>query len=134
MWLWNVPILPKCIYYVQFLVFNSSVPYQAVIGPRTIFAYGGIGVVLHARAKVGADCIIGQGVTIGGRSRAFEVPEIGDRVYLGAGSRILGAIRIGNDVVVGANAVVISDIPDGCVAAGVPARVIKRGISMRDFV
>lgn len=38
---------------------------------------------------------------------------------------ILGHVHIGNNVVIGANAVVITDLPDNCVAVGVPARVIK---------
>jgi serine O-acetyltransferase len=45
-------------------------------------------------------------------------------VDIGAGAKILGPIKIGNNVVIGANAVVITDVPDDCIAVGVPA-VIK---------
>jgi acetyltransferase-like isoleucine patch superfamily enzyme len=38
---------------------------------------------------------------------------------------VLDGVRIGSDVVVGANAVVNTDLPDGAVAAGVPARVLR---------
>jgi serine O-acetyltransferase len=48
-------------------------------------------------------------------------PAIGDNVDIGAGAKVLGAIKVGNNVVIGANAVVIRDVPDNCVAAGVPA-------------
>ena len=41
---------------------------------------------------------------------------------IGAGAVILGNVQIGNNVLVGANAVVTHDIPDNCVAKGVPAR------------
>jgi acetyltransferase-like isoleucine patch superfamily enzyme len=50
---------------------------------------------------------------------------LGDNVWLGTGARVLDGVRIGSDVVVGANAVVNADLPDGAVAAGVPARVLR---------
>lgn len=124
----NIPILPKIIYYIQFLIFNSSVPYQCKIGKNVKFAYGGIGVVVHDKAIIGNHCIIGQGVTIGGKSKQYKRPVIGDYVYIGAGARILGGVNIGNNVIIGANAVVVKDIPDGCMVAGVPAKIIRTGI------
>lgn len=45
---------------------------------------------------------------------------------IGAGAVILGHITIGNDVSIGANAVVNRDIPDHCMAVGVPARIIRK--------
>jgi serine O-acetyltransferase len=130
-WLYNhkIPILPKLIYFIQFLLFNSSVPAQTKIGKGTVFGYGGIGVVIHARTVIGNNCILGQGITIGGRSKLYEVPVIGDNVYIGAGARVLG-----NNVVIGANAVVIKDIPSNCSVAGMPAKIIKTGIKMEDYV
>ena len=50
---------------------------------------------------------------------------LGDNVWLGTGAKVLDGVRIGHDVVVGANAVVTSDLPDGAIAAGVPARVLR---------
>ena len=104
---------------------NSYIPYTAEIGDETVFAYGGIGVVLHSKAVIGKNCMIGQNITIGGRTGHGSAPVIGDNVYIAAGSRVLGGIKIGNDVIIGANAVVIKDVADGCVVAGVPAKVIK---------
>lgn len=130
----RIPVIPSLITGVVFLLYNSYIPASADIGPGTKLGYGGMGVVIHSRAKIGSNCIIGQQVTIGGRSRHLGVPVIGDNVYLGAGSKVLGPVTLGSDVVVGANAVVIHDIPDGCVVAGVPARIIKRGVKMRDYV
>ncbi len=57
--------------------------------------------------------------------RGGGFPILGDRVYLGAGAKILGPVRIGSDVVIGANAVVIRDVPDKAVVAGVPAKVLN---------
>lgn len=49
---------------------------------------------------------------------------IGNRVFIGANSTILMNVKVGNDVIIGAGSLVNKDIPDGCVVAGVPAKVI----------
>jgi acetyltransferase-like isoleucine patch superfamily enzyme len=54
---------------------------------------------------------------------------LGENVWLGTGAKVLDGVTIGRDVVVGANAVVTSDLPDGAVAAGVPARVIRSRVA-----
>lgn len=62
-----------------------------------------------------------------------ELPEadivrpirVGNNVFIGYGATILPGVTIGDHVVVAAGAVVTRDIPDGCVVAGVPARIIK---------
>jgi len=130
----KVPLLPKIIYYLQYLLFNSSLPYTVQIGKRTKFAYGGIGIVIHGRSIIGDDCIIGQGITIGGKSKIYDVPKIGNKVYISSGSRVLGNIVIGNNVVIGANSVVVKDVADNCIVAGVPAKVIKKDILFDDYI
>ncbi len=121
----HIPFIPKLIYYFQYILFNSSVPSSCKIGKGTKFGYGGIGVVIHARAEIGKNCLIGQNTTIGGRSGLYEVPKIGNNVEICAGSRVLGPITIGNNAIIGANAVVIKDVPENAVVAGVPAKIIK---------
>jgi len=135
-WLYlkKMVFLARIIERLIFVMFNSVVPYSCEIGEGTTFGYGGIALVIHSRAKVGKNCVIGQGVTIGGRSKIYEVPVIGDNVYIGAGAKVLGDVVIGNDVVIGANAVVIRSIVSNTAVAGVPAKVIKSGIRMSDFV
>lgn len=51
--------------------------------------------------------------------------NVGNNVFIGYGSIILPGVTIGDNVVIGAGSVVSRDIPSNCVAAGVPARVIK---------
>ena len=116
------------------MLYNSYIPYTCEIGKGSKFAYKGMGVVIHARAKIGENCIIAQQVTVGGRSKIYDVPVIGNNVYLGAGAKILGDVVIGDDVVVGANAVVIHSVDSGCAVAGVPAKTIKTNIKMSDLV
>lgn len=52
-------------------------------------------------------------------------PTLGDNVCLGANVTIIGPVHIGNNVVVGAGSVVVKDIPDNCVVAGNPAKIIR---------
>ena len=51
---------------------------------------------------------------------------IEDEVWIGEGAKILKGVKIGRRSVIGANAVVTNDVPANSVAAGVPARVIKK--------
>ena len=53
---------------------------------------------------------------------------IEDNVWIGAGVRILGGVKIGNGSVIGANSVVTKNIPENCVAAGIPAKKIGNRI------
>jgi serine O-acetyltransferase len=103
----------------------------ASIGPGLVVAHG-YGAILTAE-RIGANCTLHQQVTVGWRSlrqreRVFteplRPPILGDNVFLGTGAKVLGGISIGNNVLVGANAVVISDVPDGFTAVGVPARLL----------
>lgn len=73
---------------------------------------------------IGKNCWINQQVTIG-HSDAAHCPYIGDNVSIKAGAKIIGGVTIGNDVIIGANAVVVKDVPDHSIVAGVPAKVIK---------
>ncbi len=82
-----------------------------------------IGTVV-APKRLGRNCSIIAAVTIGMRNE-WEFPVIGDEVFIGAGARILGRLTIGDGAQIGANAVVISDIPAGATAVGIPARVIR---------
>lgn len=101
-----------------------SLPKTAVIGPGLrIWHFGNI--FIHPDARIGANCTLRQGVTIGNRFEGGGVPVIGDNVELGAYAQVLGNVRIGNDCRIGAMSLVLCDVPDGCTAVGVPARVIR---------
>lgn len=54
---------------------------------------------------------------------------IGSFCFIGARSIILPGVRIGNEVVIGSGSVVTKDIPDNCIAAGNPARIIRKNIT-----
>jgi serine O-acetyltransferase len=101
-----------------------EIPCEVTIGKGFVIEHSGA-IVISGDAIFGDHCVIRQGVTVGLRHRGQRgSPIIGDRVDIGAGAKLLGKIRIGNDVSIGANAVVLCDVPDGCTAVGVPARVL----------
>ncbi len=61
-------------------------------------------------------------------NRSSTIPKpivVGDRVWIGANATILPGVTIGENSIIAAGAVVAKDVPADCVAAGVPARVIK---------
>ncbi|MCA9616126.1 MAG: serine acetyltransferase [Sandaracinus sp.] len=83
------------------------------------------GIVIHPDARIGANVCLMQQVTLGVGSKP-GLPILEEWVDVGAGARLLGGIRIGAYARIGAGAVVLSDIPPGATAVGVPARVLPR--------
>lgn len=116
------------IYFVAYsiirLVTGIEIPRGATFGPGLLIHHYG-GIVINPRAVVGAYCTLRQGVTIGTRHDDAGAPVLGDNVVLGAYAQILGAIRIGDGVTIGAMTLVMTDVPDGRTAVGVPARILN---------
>ena len=106
------------------IITQSDIAPQANLGRRLMLPHPN-GVVIHEDAVIGDDCMIMQQVTIGMIGEG-QVPRIGNRVYIGAGAKIIGKVEIGDGARIGANAVVVDDVPAGCTAVGVRARVITK--------
>jgi serine O-acetyltransferase len=106
--------------------FGIDVPASTRVGPGLYINHPG-GIVVHSEAVIGRNCNLSHDVTVGEANRGPRkgFPVIGDAVFLGPGAKVIGRVHVGDDVAVGANAVVTSDVPDGSVVAGVPARVIS---------
>jgi len=89
-----------------------------------------VGVVIGDGVVVGANCVIYQGVTLGaarkGEGSKGLYPKLGDSVVIYSGAVIVGDVQIGSGATVGANSVVLNDVPDGAVVAGVPARIVRK--------
>ncbi|MDD5158978.1 MAG: serine O-acetyltransferase [Sulfuricurvum sp.] len=118
--------------FMKYLLHRKMIQYGIEIYPETDIGKGFyIGhwgnIVINKHVKIGENCNISQGVTIGiaNGGKHPGVPTIGDRVYIGPGAKIFGNITIGNDVAIGANAVVINDIPHGVSVGGIPAKIIS---------
>ena len=108
------------------IITGIELPCEAEVGRNFIIDHFG-GIIISGYAKFGDNCRIRNGVVIGLRRVEEKIaPVIGDSVDIGAGAKLLGPIRIGNNVLIGANAVVLCDVPDDSVAAGVPAQVKPR--------
>jgi serine O-acetyltransferase len=90
----------------------------------SVFLDHGTGIVIGPYARIGDDVTILQNVTVGRRSDAADkAPRIGRGVLLSSEALIIGDVSIGDFAKVGAGAVVDRDVPAGCTAVGVPARL-----------
>lgn len=94
------------------------------IGSGFIIKHG-FNAVIRAE-RIGTNCMIFQGVTIGSKHPGGGLPILGDHVHISTGAKVLGPITIGDYSVVAANSVVTKDMPMYGTAAGVPARIMKR--------
>lgn len=83
-------------------------------------------VIVNTGATIDHDCCIGRGVHIAPQCTLAGNVIVGEGAFLGTGATAIPRMQIGRRATVGAGAVVIRNIPDGAVAVGVPARVVKQ--------
>ena len=81
--------------------------------------------IINLDCTIGHDAVLGDFVTLYPSVNVSGNSTIGDITELGTGMQTIQGIEIGSRTVVGAGAVVIRDLPSGCVAVGNPARAIK---------
>lgn len=95
---------------------------------KNLFIDHGLGIVIGETAYVGDNVSIYHGVTLGGTSSAHEMrhPQVGNNVIIGANATVLGPVHIGEDAKIGAAAVVLTDVPAGTTAVGIPAKIIYK--------
>lgn len=89
---------------------------KARIGPGFVVhtVYG----IFIPPTEIGSNCSVQTGVVL-----SYGVRRIGNDVLIGSGAKIVGPITIGNNVLIAPNSLVITDVPDNCTVAGVPARI-----------
>ena len=99
----------------------------ATIGRRLVIDHG-TGVVIGETAEIGDDCLIYQGVTLGGTGKDVgkRHPTIGNNVMISSGAKVLGPFKVGDNSRIAAGAVVLDEVPPNCTVVGVPARVVRR--------
>ena len=128
--LWRLLYYPLLLYYRHLsAVYGIDLRIGTSVGQGLCFAHVGT-IVIHPQVKIGNNCLIFQGCTIGAilRPEKVELPVIGNNVTIFAGAKVIGDVHIGNNAVIAANAVVTKDVLDGEVVGGIPAKVLsKRG-------
>lgn len=99
----------------------------ATIGRRLVIDHG-VGVVIGETAEIGDDCLIYQGVTLGGTGKDVgkRHPTIGNNVMISSGAKVLGPFKVGDNSRIASGAIVLEEVPPDCTAAGVPARIVRR--------
>ncbi|WP_432411017.1 serine O-acetyltransferase [Rasiella sp. SM2506] len=99
--------------------------------------------LVHPRCKIGKNCRVHTGVTIGGYSgfaNTFKEGElrptvIGNNCYIGPGAKLFGGITIGPNCVIGANSVISKSFKNnGVTIAGIPAKIIAEKGSERFLI
>ena len=108
----RIPFVGPFFHRLSMFLTGVDIAPAAEIGPGLRISHG-VGLVIGAHAKVGADCLLMHGITLGAPTleRIGDMPTLGDRVVVGAGAKILGGITVGDDVLVGVNTVVTRDVP-----------------------
>lgn len=129
LWVWKVPVIPRLLSTFARFLTGIDIHPGATIGKR-FFIDHGMGVVIGETTEIGDDCLLYQGVTLGGTSSKAEKrhPTLGRGVVVGAGAKVLGAINLGNHVKVGAGSVVVNDVPEHSTVVGVPGRIVMQKI------
>ena len=97
---------------------------EATIG-RDLHLVHGWNVKVHPATVLGDRVGLMHDVTLGTTPERPYPPRIGNDVFVGAGARVLGDVVVGDGARIAANSLVLSDVPPGATAIGVPARVLR---------
>ena len=110
---------------------NKAQMYVApnTIGPGVTLVHPGY-LRVDEWISIGENCTILPNVFFGKRRSMDEDNDdvriiVGDNCYISTGVIVLGPVKIGSNVIIGAGSVVNKDIPNNCIVAGVPAKIIK---------
>ena len=115
-----IDIVPYLICRLFWKPMESLFIYTTEIGGG-LYIQHGVATLIGA-SKIGENCRIYQQVSIG--YKEDKIPELGDNVSVACGAKVLGGITLGNGSLVAAGAVVVKDVPENAIVAGVPAKII----------
>lgn len=94
------------------VVTGADIPINCNIGGGLVLPHPN-GIVIHAGATIGPNCMIFQQVTIGVTVSGVLPPVIGGHVDIGAGAKILGTVTVGEHARIGAHTLILKDVPAG---------------------
>ncbi len=121
---WHVPGVNHALRLATTVLYGIEIGKDVELGDGVNFAHT-LGTVIGGTSKVG-NRVKFMGNNTVGTAKDNGCPVIEDDVVVGCGARILGPIRVGKGAFIGANAVVLTDVPAGAIASGIPARVHQR--------
>ena len=121
---WSTGKVYGALYLWTEIVTGVHMPREVTLGKRFHIVHADGSLSIHPETVIGDNVGIMHNVTIGTNMSA-AVPSIGNNVFIGVGAAILGGVKVGDGARIAANSLVISDVPPGSVAMGVPARVWK---------
>jgi serine O-acetyltransferase len=117
---WHIPVINRALRLCQMSIYGIEIAKEAKLGAGVNFVHS-LGTVIGGNSQIGPRTVFLGNNTVGNlENRGY--PTIGADVIVGAGARILGPIAIGDGAKIGANAVVVSDVPAGAIAVGIPAK------------
>ena len=127
--LWNLklPLIPRVISQINRTITGIEIHPGARIG-RKVFIDHGMGVVIGETAEIGDNCLLYQGVTLGGtgKNHGKRHPTLKENVVVGAGAKVLGSITVGANTRIGAGSVVVRSVQGNSTVVGIPGRVVHQ--------
>lgn len=125
-WLYThkIPVLPKVIQLIIFLMYNTKVTGDTKIGKGTYFVCNGISTVLIPGCTIGDNCVLGLRFSTVRKFPYKEVPKIGNNVWIGPNVIVAGPVVIEDNVIIAGNSFVDKSVPAGAIVAGSPAKII----------
>lgn len=120
----HIPVLPKIVQLLIFLIFNSKITADSKIGKGTYCVCKGISTVLIPGTEIGENCVLGLRFSTVRQFPYKEVPHLKNNVWVGPNVIIAGPVVIEDDVIIAGNLFVNRSVPQGAIVAGCPAKII----------
>ena len=127
LWKLKFPLIPRILSQINRSLTGIEIHPGAKIGKK-VFIDHGMGVVIGETADIGNNCLLYQGVTLGGtgKSHGKRHPTLKRNVVIGAGAKVLGSITVGANTRIGAGSVVVRSVASNSTVVGVPGRVVHQ--------
>ena len=127
LWKLKFPLVPRVLSQINRSLTGIEIHPGAKIGKK-VFIDHGMGVVIGETAEIGNNCLLYQGVTLGGtgKSHGKRHPTLKENVVVGAGAKVLGSITVGANTRIGAGSVVVRSVKENSTVVGVPGRVVHQ--------
>ncbi len=127
LWKYKLPLIPRILSQINRTLTGIEIHPGAKIGKK-VFIDHGMGVVIGETAEVGNNCLLYQGVTLGGtgKSHGKRHPTLKENVVVGAGAKVLGSITVGPNTRIGAGSVVVRSVKGNSTVVGIPGRVVHQ--------